>query len=293
MVHVLYNSKAGAHYSPEVIKRKIAEFFSESPITVTDTIEMENKQEYVSHLSSDDALVIVGGDGTLNRFVNAVDTDSISFPVYCYAGGTGNDFLNDVVGKDHDAPIQINEYIKNLPTLYADGKSYKFVNGIGYGLDGWCCDEGNRERAKTGKAPNYTKIALMGLLGKYKPTKARVTVDGVTSEYENVWMVSTMNGRYLGGGMKLTPEQDRLNPTNEVSVVVLTSKSRLRILTVFPKVFKGNHTKYTKVFKVIRGHEVSVEYERSVALQLDGETIPDLKKYSAKSASEKKEEATV
>ena len=141
--------------------------------------------------------------------------------------------------------------------------------------------------------PNYTKIALMGLLGKYKPTKAWVTVDGVTSEYENVWMVSTMNGRYLGGGMKLTPEQDRLNPTNEVSVVVLTSKSRLRILTVFPKVFKGNHTKYTKVFKVIRGHEVSVEYERSVALQLDGETIPDLKKYSAKSASEKKEEATV
>ena len=284
MVYVLYNSKSGSQYSPEIIQERLSVFFSGAEITVTDTISIENKQEYVSRISSDDSLVIVGGDGTLNRFVNAVDTDAISFPVYCYAGGTGNDFINDVAGKKHDEPILINEYIRNLPTLYADGKSYKFINGIGYGLDGWCCDEGNRERAKTGKAPNYTKIALMGLIGKYKPTKARVTVDGVSSEYENVWMVSTMNGRYLGGGMMLTPDQDRLNPSRELSVVIITSKSRLRILTVFPKVFKGNHIKYTNI---------SVEYERSVALQLDGETVPGLTEYSVKSYSDKKETVPV
>ena len=293
MVYVLYNSTAGAHYAPEVIREKLTEFFSGEPITVTDTLTIEDKVEYVSRLSSDDSLVLVGGDGTLNRFVNAVDTDGIPFSVYCYAGGTGNDFINDVVGKEHDEPILINEYIKNLPTVSVNGKSYKFINGIGYGIDGWCCEEGDRYREKKHKAPNYTAIAIKGLLYKFKPVKARVTVDGVALESEYVWMAPTMNGRYFGGGMMITPSQDRLNAEHELSVVTVPCKHRLKLLSVFPKIFKGNHVKHTEIFKLRCGHEISVEFDRPVALQIDGETVLGVTEYSAKSYSEKKEKVTV
>ena len=294
MVHVLYNSTAGAHYGADKIREKIEEAFQEEQMTFTDTLLLDDKESYISKLTENDRLVIVGGDGTLNRFVNALTTVEYSFPIYCYAAGTGNDFINDVVGTETDELIKINGYIKSLPVIEVNGQTYKFINGIGYGIDGYCCEEGDKYREKhNGKAPNYTRIALKGLLGAFKPVKAKVTVDGVSEEYENVWMVPTMNGRYFGGGMMITPMQDRLNSEHEVTVAVVSSKSRLRLLTAFPKIFKGNHVTYTKLVKFIRGKEVSVEFDKPTALQIDGETVLGVKSYKVKSYAFVKEKETV
>ena len=293
MVYVLYNSAAGAHLSVEKIEEKMSEFFKGEELSLTDTTLLDDKQSYVSNILPTDRLVIVGGDGTLNKFVNAIEDRNYQFPIYCYAGGTGNDFINDVVGVNSDGLVMINDYIRNLPTVEIDGKSYKFMNGIGYGMDGWACEEGDLVREKTGKAPNYTAIAIKGLLYKFKPVKAKVTIDGVTEEYKNVWLAPTMNGRYFGGGMMIAPGQDRLNEERELTVVVVPCKSRLRLLTVFPKIFEGKHIKYTKIFKTFRGKNVTVEFDNPTALQIDGETVLGVTKYSAKSYSEKKECTTV
>ena len=285
MVYVLYNNTAGAHFGVEKIKEKMRSFFNGEEVILNDAISIEDKRDYLSNLGDGDKLVIVGGDGTLNRFVNAIDDTEYSFPIYCYAGGTGNDFINDVAGTGTDGLVMINGYIKNLPSIEVNGKSYKFINGIGYGIDGWCCEEGDKYREKTNKAPNYTAIALKGLLYKFKKVNAKVTVDGVTREYQNVWMVPTMNGRYFGGGMMITPSQDRLNVERELSIVVVPCKRRLKLLTVFPKIFKGNHVKHTDIFKLYKGTSVCVEFDRPVALQIDGETILGVTKYTAKSSS--------
>ena len=285
MVYVLYNNTAGAHFGVEKTIEKMRSFFNGEEVILNDAISIEDKRDYLSNLGEGDKLVIVGGDGTLNRFVNAIDDTEYSFPIYCYAGGTGNDFINDIAGTGTDGLVMINDYIKNLPSIEVNGKSYKFINGIGYGIDGWCCEEGDKYREKTNKAPNYTAIALKGLLYKFKKVNAKVTVDGVTREYQNVWMVPTMNGRYFGGGMMITPSQDRLNVERELSIVVVPCKRRLKLLTVFPKIFKGNHVKHTDIFKLYKGTSVCVEFDRPVALQIDGETILGVTKYTAKSSS--------
>ena len=283
MVYVLYNSIAGAHLSADDIEKKIKEFFKGEDITLSDVVSVEDKQSYIDKLTAEDKLVVVGGDGTLNRFVNSIRDEEYLFPIYCYAGGTGNDFLNDVVGTKSDGIVMINDYIRELPTIEVNGEKHKFLNGIGYGIEGYCCEEGDKYRAKTGKAPNYTSIAIKGLLYKFKPVNAKVTIDGVTNEYKHVWLVPTMNGRYFGGGMMIAPEQDRLNEERELSVVVVPCKSRLRLLTVFPKIFEGKHVKYDKIFKVFRGKSVTVEFDSPTALQIDGETVVGVTTYTAKS----------
>ena len=93
--------------------------------------------------------------------------------------------------------------------------------------------------------------------------------------------------------MKLTPEQDRNNEEGLLSVAILTCKSRIKILPVFAKVFKGNHIKHTDIFKVIRGRDIHVKFDSMTAMQIDGETITDVVEYSVKFNSNKKEEATV
>ena len=54
-----------------------------------------------------------------------------------------------------------------------------FINGIGYGIEGYCCEEGDKIRATSDKPVNYTAIAIKGLLYKFKPRNATVTVDDV------------------------------------------------------------------------------------------------------------------
>lgn len=293
MVHVLFNSFAGAHYGEAKLEEKMKEFFPGEKILLSDAIAVEDKQSYISMLEADDKLVVVGGDGTLNHFVNAIEDKEYPFPIYCYAAGTGNDFINDVTGVGSDGLVMINDYIRELPVIEVKGKSYKFINGIGYGIDGYCCEEGDKYREKTGKAPNYTKIALKGLFYDFKTVNAKITVDGVTREYKNAWMAPTMNGRYFGGGMMITPSQDRLNAERDLSIVAVHCKSRLKLLTIFPKIFKGKHVTHTDVFESFVGKDVHVEFDKPVALQIDGETVLGVTEYKAYSSALVKEKVTV
>jgi len=213
--------------------------------------------------------VIAGGDGTLNRFLN--DTADIPLPdeLWYAPTGTGNDFWTDLGRKAGDAPVNIRRYLDELPTVTVKGRTYRFLNGIGYGIDGYCCLEGDRQRETSPKPVNYTAIAIKGLLFHYKPTSATVTVDGVKHTYRHVWLAPVMNGRYYGGGMIPTPQQNRLAQPRLLSVMVFRSRSKLKALAVFPSVFKGEHIRHTDVVEVLTGREITVEFDRPAPLQID------------------------
>lgn len=125
----------------------------------------------------------------------------------------------------------------------------------------------------------YTAIAINGLLFHYKPTNAVVTVDGETHTYHHVWLAPTMNGRYYGGGMMPTPAQRRLNPDGTISTMVMYGKGKLKTLTVFPSIFKGEHIRHNEMVEVLTGHHIRVEFDRPTPLQIDGETIPNVTSY--------------
>ena len=235
--------------------------------------------DFVKSLKNDDEIVICGGDGTLNYFINNVDCDNIKQNVYMYPTGTGNDFLADLGKQDTKEPVLINEYIKNLPTVTIDGKSSKFINGIGYGIDGYCCEVADKQRVEKPTKPiNYSSIAIKGLLFHYKKRRATVKIDGQTYEYKNVWLAPTMKGRYYGGGMIIAPSQDRLK-SEDLSVVIYKTRSKIRALMIFPSIFKGEHIKKKKVVNILHGKDIEVEFNIPCALQIDGETVLNVKSY--------------
>jgi len=106
-------------------------------------------------------------------------------------------------------------------------------------------------------------------------------VDGVTKEYKNVWILPTMKGKFYGGGMKVAPDQDRNDPEGKVTTVVVHGALRLKILINFPKIFAGKHTSLP-IVDILKGKEISVEYDKPTALQIDGETIRDVLGYTVK-----------
>ena len=44
-------------------------------------------------------------------------------------------------------------YAQKLPTVTVNGKAYRFLNGIGYGIDGYCCQVGEVTGRKCAKRP--------------------------------------------------------------------------------------------------------------------------------------------
>lgn len=274
--YVLYNPLAGDGNTLE--EAKVLEATKEEELVYCDITKIDDYARFLSELKEDDYIIICGGDGTLNRFINATDGLDIKNEIRYYAVGTGNDFAKDV-GDGTDNPFRISEYIKDLPTVTVNGKTYRFLNGVGYGIDGYCCEVGDKLKAES-KKPNYTAIAIKGLLLHYKPTKATVTVDGKTYTYDKAWLAPTMNGRYYGGGMIPTPNQKRLGDDKLVSLMVFHGSGKLRTLMIFPSIFKGEHVKHTKQVAVLEGNEITVEFDSPRALQIDGETVLDVRSYT-------------
>ena len=133
---------------------------------------------FFAGLKPDDEVVLIGGDGTVNYMINRVDPATIKNNVYLFGNGSGNDFLNDInepTGKE----VLLNPYLVNLPTARVGGKEYRFIDNMSFGIDGYCCEEADRIKAKNpNKKINYAGIAVKGLLFHFKPCHAWIEVDG-------------------------------------------------------------------------------------------------------------------
>ena len=180
---VLYNPLANNGRAEEAA-RKLESILTDGEIRFVDLAALGSFYDFFVSCDDDCIVIITGGDGTLNHFVNDTRGLKIKQKIYYYGAGSGNDFLNDV-GKERGVqPFDIKEYITDLPIVRVNGKEYRFVNNVGYGIDGYCCQMGDVLRGIPGKKVDYTGIAIKGLLFHYKSTTAKVTVDGV--EYESI-----------------------------------------------------------------------------------------------------------
>lgn len=276
-VYVLYNPLANNGRSAEAIAR-FAKSLKDECVLCDMT---QGYADAIKDMQGEDSLIICGGDGTLNRFINEVDVASIEGDILYFACGSGNDFARDISLERDAAPVSIKKHLSDLPEAVINGKSYKFLNAIGFGIDGYCCEEGDRLRAIPGKKVDYTAIAIKGVFGSYKPRNAKVTVDGEVKEYKKVWIAPAMHGRYYGGGMIAAPDRSR-EDRDTLSLVIWHGSGKLKTLMVFPSIFKGEHVKETKYVEVISGKEITVEFDTPCALQVDGETILGVKSYTAR-----------
>ena len=278
MIYVLFNTLAGNKNLEQ--ETEALHDFLDGEIVKKD-IQTIDYKTFLTPLTKEDTIVLCGGDGTLNHFANDTDGIDIACEVLYYPSGSGNDFAHDIGIEPHGKPVSVKQYLQNLPTVEVKGKTYRFLNNVGFGIDGYCCEVGDQCKAKSDKPVNYTAIAIKGLLFHYKPTTATVVVDGETYTYKKVWLAPTMKGRYYGGGMIATPAQDRKNPDGKLSVMIFHGSTKLQTLMIFPSIFKGEHIKKEKYVTVKTGYDISVTFDRPTALQIDGETILGVTEYKA------------
>ena len=278
MRYLLYNPLSGKN-NQSYEDASIYSVVDNLPTKLIDLTKIRKLSDFFEILEPYDDVIVFGGDGTLNKIANDLYGFPIKNDIYYYPSGTGNDFARDVGLQSVNETVQINDYIKKLPTVTVNGKSSKFINGVGFGIDGYCCEVGDKLKSEA-KQPNYTTIAIKGLLFHFKPVNATVTVDGKEMRFKKVWIAPTMYGRYYGGGMMPTPEQKRGADDNKVSLMLFHGSSKLKTLMIFPSIFKGKHVKHKKNISIFEGKSVSVKFDRPTALQIDGETVLNVDSYT-------------
>lgn len=279
MKYVLMNPRANNGLG-EQNAREWAKCLNEE-VTYVNVLETKDMASFVKGLNPEDVIIVAGGDGTLNHFANDIAELDVKNEMYYVKSGSGNDFYRD--NKEHCnelGMIPLNKFVQNLPIVHVNGITRRFINGIGYGLDGETCRVGEEMRMKTTEKIDYTKIAIKLLLGGYKLNHATVTVDGVTMEHDYVWLASTMKGRYYGGGLMVAPLQNRFDEEHRVSVVALYKKSRLGTLLRFPSLNKGEHIKKKDWVTTRLGKKVEVKFDKPCALQIDGEVVENVTSYT-------------
>ncbi len=278
MIHFLFNPKAN-NSKGEQDARAWAEAHHLEGEFIS-LLDIQDMRQFFDGLKETDEVILTGGDGTVNRFANDMYGYEFKNPVFYAKCGSGNDFWRDNEARAKDDRLDLCPLLKHLPLVTVNGIQRRFLNGIGYGLDGETCRVGDIQRETSDKPVNYSSIAIKLLLGGYKLNKATVTVDGVTEKFENVWLASTMKGRFYGGGLMVAPDQDRLNEDNVVTSVTIYKKSRLITLMRFPSLNKGEHVKKHDWVTVKTGKKVTVSFEEPCALQIDGDVIENVLTYT-------------
>ena len=280
--HVFYNPLSANSTGKKAIKKLIKHLEGQEAEYI-DMLGVEDFGEILNNIPENDRIVLAGGDGTLNEFINRTVNIDHRQQIDFFAMGSGNDFVRDLGRKKLDYVENINRYMKDLPVVSVNGKKRFFLNGIGYGIDGYCCEIADEKKKKSAGSVNYSLIALKGLLGDFSPRDAYITVDGKEYFHKNAWLAPTMNGRFFGGGVMVAPGQDRLRSDGKVSVVCMYGVGRITCLLRFSSLFSGKHVeKYKEMCSVYEGHEINVRFDRPCALQIDGETVLDVTSYSVR-----------
>ena len=280
MHYILYNPLSNSGKSVEILKKVESEISKRGlEFTSLDIIEAsKNIDSFFENLKSEDVIVVLGGDGTLHRFANAIKPLNCPNEIYLYKGGTGNDFSREF---KKQKLINITSYLKDLPSFKVDEyDECVFLNGVGFGLDGAVCNAVNETKGKKKNALAYAK-KLLSTIKRFERYDLELEVDGVRHTFKNVWFTTINNGKYFGGGMKVSPQSDRTDDILEATVVHNVSFPKL--LCIFPLIFIGKHLWFKKVgISVIKGRKFRAIASAPQTLQGDGEVTENVKQILVK-----------
>ena len=278
--YVIYNPLSNNKRGME-LAQTVKDVITDDEFEFLNILNIKDLKSFINETGDDDRVIIAGGDGTLNYFLNYYD--EFKKNVYFYPCGNGNDFARDI-GKLNEL-ILLNEHINKIPYCIVNGEKRKYINGVGIGIDGFVCAKVNEKRFEKEDA-SYIKIALKAIFGDYKKTNATVWIDDKKYEFNNLWFLAAMKGRYCGGGFMMTPNQDRMSNKGEISLLAVHNASLPKILLAFMLVFKGKHTILKKSVSILKGNNIKIEFDAPSYMQLDGESYTDISKLEIETEKE-------
>jgi YegS/Rv2252/BmrU family lipid kinase len=141
-----------------------------------------------------------------------------------------------------------------------------FANIASAGMSGAIAKRTNESSKALGGKLSYL-WATVAVFARWGNTEVRVAV-GDEIRGGRMHDVVVANGRYFGGGMKITPDAEPDDGAFDVLLIGDVTKTDL-VLTM-PKIYRGTHLPHPKA-ELLRGAVVTVDADATLPIELDGE----------------------
>ena len=274
-VVLLANPKSGTGKAAKYLEL-ISEEFKKNHVQIVsilaDSAEATSKklQEVLS--GQVDAVMAIGGDGAVHLAIQELALSNI--PLYVLPCGTGNDFARTGGPLDLDVTRAVKRMLETSPVEIDLGRTESeigtrwFGQILSTGFDSLVNERANRFSFVKGQI-KYT-IATLLELPLFRPYRYEMVTPGGTRKIPAM-LIAVANGASYGGGMLICPSADRRDGLFEV--MVLHPVSKVELLKVFPKVFKGKHVSHPAV-EFIKVAKLTLE--SNAIAYADGEKIGSL-----------------
>ena len=224
------------------------------------------KNQWPDNFDSFSDIWIMGGDGSINYFINRFQNCKI--PITLFKTGTGNDFSWKLYGDASNKQIFETALLsKAKPVDAGKCNNNLYINSFGIGFDGEILKSMNAIRFLGGHL-GYMIAVILKILG-FREKKFNIKFENEQWEDKFLLLIINNSSR-AGGGFMITPNAAindgllDLFMCKELSVI-----QRLRYLPVLKS---GKHTGLP--FTIERkGKSFRIEAEKELPIQLDGELL--------------------
>jgi diacylglycerol kinase (ATP) len=214
-----------------------------------------------------DRLLVAGGDGTWHWVAQGLaGTETALAPL---ALGTGNDLARELgypLEFERALAIGLEAPVERIDLGRIGERRFCGVAGVGFDA---AVAEYARSRVKRLRGPAVYAWATVASLVSYRPPRLELESDGGGFSGE-VFLVAFANGSHYGGGMRIAPHADPSDGRLEVVIVRRTSK--LRLLGVFPRVYRGSHVGHPAV-EMLSVSRASLAVSPGQLINADGESV--------------------
>ena len=212
-----------------------------------------------------------GGDGTLNEVLCGLAGKSNASLTH-YPIGSGNDFIKHFDLERGDF-LDIDRLIGGTEVVcdYIEGTHRDSINICTTGLDARIAADMNKyKRMPLIKGSPAYNLSVIGNLIKGLGEEYKVSVD--SKNYDGVYsMIVVANASYYGGGFHPVPEA--LINDGLLDVLLVKKISRLKAASVIKVYKEGNHAALPDIIKKITATEITIQSEREIPINYDGEII--------------------
>jgi diacylglycerol kinase (ATP) len=213
---------------------------------------------------------IVGGDGTLNYFINQYP--DIDLPLVIFNGGTGNDFhwlLYANKTLEEQLQVALNESPKPIDIGKCNGRY--FINGVGIGFEGAVAKDLIGKKKHSGKTSFL--ITVLKNIFTYRSKNYWIESAKELSQGKKL-LVDISNGARAGGGFHIAPQAKA--DDGFLDIVIVAPINPLQRLRYLPVIEKGKHLKIPIVHHYLT-REISIASDQIIQYHMDGEYFEDQK----------------
>ncbi|MBR3602786.1 MAG: diacylglycerol kinase family lipid kinase [Lachnospiraceae bacterium] len=250
-------------------------------------------------------MVILGGDGTVNEAIQGIDDFEKAIISYIPTGSS-NDLARDMgISRNPEEALEailkaekevyMDMGLVHYDEAFLDGKQLevsdrRFMVGCGMGFDAAVCEESMRSKFKN--VLNKIKLGKLTYVGiALKQLIQSEMIDGkiILDEKEEIpikrmYFSVAMVHHYEGGGFKFCP--DALDNDGLLDFCIAADASKLKVLRILPTAYEGKHVRFKEI-KMLRGKKATIEADKPMWVQTDGEVKTQAKKITVSDLGEK------